>query len=49
MLKYEDEFSEAIKSILGLHKDYETIYDDHIRRKKLNKVHKVIKKKIKGE
>ncbi len=46
MLIYEDEFSESIKDILGLHKDYETIYHDHIRSKKLNKVHKVIKKKI---
>ena len=49
MLKYEDEFSEAIKDILGLHKDYEAIYDDHVRRKKLHKVNKIIKKKIKGE
>lgn len=49
ILKYEDEFSEAIKDILGLHKNYEAIYDDHLRRKKLHKVNKVIKKKIKGE
>jgi hypothetical protein len=46
LLKYEDEFSETIKSISGLKKVYKTIYDDHIRSKKLNKVHKVIKKKI---
>ena len=49
MLKYEDEFSESIKDILGLHKDYETIYHDHIMSKKLHKVDKLIKKKIKGE
>jgi hypothetical protein len=49
MLKYEDEFPEAIKSILGLHEDYKTIYHDHIMRKKLHKVDRLIKKKIKGD
>lgn len=49
MLKYEDEFSESIKDILGLHKDYETIYHDYIMSKKLHKVHKIMKKKISGE
>lgn len=49
ILKHEDEFSEAIKDILGLHKDYETIYHDHVMRKKLHTVDRIIKKKIKGE
>jgi hypothetical protein len=49
LLKYDDEFSETIKSIIGLKKVYKKIYDDHIRSKKLRKVDRLIKKKIKGE